>query len=50
MPSALPQSDFTPKHQPQGAEKWVYPSEQQYYNAMKVGASLTHPCRAQDVQ
>jgi hypothetical protein len=33
------QSDFTPKHQPTGAEKWVYPSEQQYYNAMKVRAN-----------
>jgi hypothetical protein len=30
------QSDFTPKHQPEGTEKWVYPSEQQYFNAMKV--------------
>ena len=37
------QSDFTPKHQPQGTEKWVYPSEQQYFNAMKVRVrSLGH--------
>lgn len=33
------QGDFTPKHQPAEADKWVYPSEQQYYNAMKVRSS-----------
>lgn len=30
------QGEFTPHHQPQDSEYWVYPSEQQYYNAMKV--------------
>lgn len=34
--SSILKSDFTPKHQPQGSEKWVYPSEQQYFNAMKA--------------
>lgn len=34
------QSDFTPKHQPENMDKWVYPSEQQYFNAMKVGGGL----------
>lgn len=24
-----------PEHQPKGVERWVYPSEQQYFNAMK---------------
>lgn len=33
--SNIPKSEFTPKHQPDGVNKWVYPSEQQYYNAMK---------------
>ena len=33
--SSIPKSDFTPKHQPDGVGKWVYPSEQQYFNAMK---------------
>jgi len=34
--SSIPKSDFTPKHQPKWVEdKWVYPSEQQYFNAMK---------------
>ena len=42
--SGIPKADFTPAHQPTkdsaaGAdmkmENWVYPSEQQYYNAMK---------------
>lgn len=33
--SNIPKGDFTPEHQPKAAEKWVYPSEQQYYNAMK---------------
>lgn len=34
--SSIPKSDYTPKHQPKWVEdKWVYPSEQQYYNAMK---------------
>ena len=34
--STIPKADFTPKHQPEGVSKWVYPSEQQYYNAMKL--------------
>ena len=29
------QSDFTPAHQPGDKENWVYPSQQQYYKAMK---------------
>lgn len=33
--SNIPKGDFTPDHQPKAADKWVYPSEQQYYNAMK---------------
>jgi len=33
--SSIPKSDFTPGHQPAGIDQWVYPSEQQYYNAMK---------------
>ena len=24
--STIPKSDFTPDHQPQGQDKWVYPS------------------------
>ena len=28
-------SPTTPNHQPQNESKWVYPSEQQFYNAMK---------------
>ena len=33
--SSIPKSDFTPAHQPNGVDRWVYPSEQQYFNAMK---------------
>ena len=35
--STIPKADFTPKHQ-EGNEtgQWVYPSEQMFYNAMKV--------------
>ncbi|CAM9993010.1 unnamed protein product [Ectocarpus sp. 8 AP-2014] len=34
--SSIPKAEFNPDHQPQKeAEKWVYPSEQQYYNAIK---------------
>jgi len=35
--STIPKSSSTetPEHQPSGAHNWVYPSEQQYYNAMK---------------
>jgi cytochrome c heme-lyase len=39
--SNIPKSDFTPTHQPNipndksNNNLWVYPSEQQYYNAMK---------------
>lgn len=33
--SGIPKSEFTPDHQPGGVDNWVYPSEQQYYNAMK---------------
>jgi hypothetical protein len=34
--STIPKGDFTPEHQPKNAEKWIYPSEQQYFTAMKV--------------
>jgi hypothetical protein len=34
--SSIPKGDYSPEHQPENSEKWVYPSEQQYYNAMKV--------------
>ena len=46
--SNIPKGDFTPEHQMLGKsksscphaegsdDKWVYPSEAQYYNAMKV--------------
>jgi cytochrome c heme-lyase len=33
--SNIPKGSFTPSHQPVNAEKWVYPSQQQYFNAMK---------------
>jgi cytochrome c heme-lyase len=33
--STIPNDDFHPAHQPEGTNEWVYPSEQQYYNAMK---------------
>ena len=34
--SSIPKSEeVTPSHQPTGVDKWVYPSEQQYFNAMK---------------
>lgn len=35
--SSIPKLEGSPLpgHQPEGVAKWVYPSEQQYYNAMK---------------
>lgn len=33
--STIPKGEYTPHHQPEQTEKWVYPSEQQYFNAMK---------------
>eukprot|EP01041_Mallomonas_annulata_P012745 gene12745-26843_t len=33
--SSIPKGEFMPSHQPGNVEKWVYPSEQQYFNAMK---------------
>ena len=35
--SSIPKVEGSPLpgHQPEGVDKWVYPSEQQYYNAMK---------------
>lgn len=33
--SHIDKCDITPHHQVQGVDRWVYPSEQQYYNAMK---------------
>ena len=34
--SSIPRGDFTPAHQLASVDQWVYPSEQQYFNAMKV--------------
>ena len=33
--SSIPKGEISPQHQPENEEKWVYPSEQQYFNAMK---------------
>ena len=33
--STIPKNEFTPDHQPKGEEKWMYPSEQQYFNAIR---------------
>jgi len=33
--SSIKKSDFSPEHQPDKESHWVYPSEQQYFNAMK---------------
>jgi cytochrome c heme-lyase len=33
--SSILKSDYTPSHQPGDEKVWVYPSEQQYFNAMK---------------
>ncbi|CAM9489352.1 unnamed protein product [Discosporangium mesarthrocarpum] len=33
--STIPKADYTPDHQPQDTCNWVYPSEQQYFNAIK---------------
>ena len=35
--STIPKVDheLIPQHQPKGVDRWVYPSEQQYFNAMK---------------
>jgi cytochrome c heme-lyase len=33
--STIPKGEVTPQHQPAGHGTWVYPSEQQYFNAMK---------------
>ena len=35
--SSIPKGDINPHHQIASMDQWVYPSEQQYYNAMKVG-------------
>ena len=40
--SSIPKCNFTPKHQPSNIPNWVYPSEQQYFNAMKVRLSVVH--------
>lgn len=34
--SNIPKGEYTPEHQPPGMTHWVYPSQQQYFNAMKV--------------
>ena len=33
--STIPKTENSPAHQPEGVDNRVYPSEQQYYNAMK---------------
>mmetsp|Transcript_41063 Transcript_41063/g.41946 ORF Transcript_41063/g.41946 Transcript_41063/m.41946 type:complete len:303 (+) Transcript_41063:157-1065(+) len=33
--SSIPKGDIVPAHQPENVERWVYPSEQQYFNAMR---------------
>jgi cytochrome c heme-lyase len=33
--STIPKGDFSPHHQIASLDTWVYPSEQQYYNAMR---------------
>ena len=33
--SSILKSDYTPSHQPGDEKVWIYPSEQQYFNAMK---------------
>lgn len=33
--SSIPKSTYSHAHQPNDVDKWVYPSEQQYYNAMR---------------
>ncbi|CAM9687983.1 unnamed protein product [Choristocarpus tenellus] len=33
--STIAKGDFSPPHQPEGSTTWVYPSEQQYFNAIK---------------
>ena len=33
--STIKKADISPHHQPGDATEWVYPSEQQYFNAMK---------------
>eukprot|EP01035_Chromulina_nebulosa_P020099 gene20099-26096_t len=33
--STIPKSEYSPLHQPSNIDRWVYPSEQQYYNAMR---------------
>ena len=34
--SSIPKGELNPHHQIASLDQWVYPSEQQYYNAMKV--------------
>jgi len=33
--STIPKGDITPAHQSKEVDKWIYPSEQQYYTAMR---------------
>lgn len=33
--STIPKDEFSPSHQPTNVTNWVYPSEQQYFNAIK---------------
>jgi cytochrome c heme-lyase len=40
----------TPDHQPEGMANWVYPSQQQYYNAMKVTLSAPSSCPSYSLQ
>lgn len=38
--STIPKGEFTPDHQVKGEEYWRYPSEDQYFQAMKVDFSI----------
>ncbi|CAM9324024.1 unnamed protein product [Chrysoparadoxa australica] len=33
--STILKGDYTPEHQPKDNDRWVYPSEQQYFNALQ---------------
>ena len=42
--STIPKGDLNPHHQIASMDQWVYPSEQQYYNAMKVSTFHSYYC------
>lgn len=39
--STIPKTDFSPRHQPTDKSVWVYPSEQQYFNAIRRKGYMT---------